>query len=237
MLPQDSQTIVPNASPHDLLLSIETYLNPALLEPARINTVRAHLSAGSLVVIRDAFHPAFAERMFRCLDECSAWKVHEGRQADFYYHHHNPYDRRDYPDDLVWCERVFDSPASRAFASRASGRRCMGSTVFSASWYQPGDHSLPHTDDVSNAAGENRQVAFVWHLAKEWRPEWGGALFWCPRSAYVPPQFNSLILFNVGDDSAHFVTTVSPDAQGKRLAINGLVDGPGPDRKTARSHL
>ena len=109
--------------------------------------------------------------------------------------------------------------------------------MFSASWYQSGDHSLPHTDKTSNAAGENRQVAFVWHLAKEWRPEWGGALFWCPRSAYVPPQFNSLILFNVGDDSAHFVTTVSPDAQGKRLAINGLVDGPGPDRKTARSHL
>jgi len=231
MLPQDSQTMAPNASLRDLLLSLETYLNPALIEPARIETVRAHLSAGTLVVIRNAFHPAFAERMFRCLDECTAWKVHEGRQADFYYHHHNLYDKRDYPDDLVWCGGVFDSPASRAFASRASGRRCTGSTSFSASWYQSGDHSLPHTDAVSSAAGENRQVAYVWHLAKEWQPEWGGALFWCPRSAYVPPQFNSLILFNVGDDSAHFVTTVSPDAQGKRLAINGWWTGPDPTGK------
>jgi len=223
--------MVPNASPRDQLLSIETYLNPVLLEPARIETLKARLSAGALVVVRDAFHPAFAERMFRCLDECTAWKVYEGRDADFYYHHHNLYDKRDYPDDLAWCERVFDSPASRAFASRASGRRCTGSTSFSASWYQPGDHSLPHDDAVSNADGENRQVAFVWHLAKEWRSEWGGALFWCPRSACVPPQFNSLILFNVGKDSVHFVTTVSPDAQGKRLTINGWWKGPDPTGK------
>ena len=71
---------------------------------------------------------------------------------------------------------------------------------------------------------------------KEWRPEWGGALFWCPRSAYVPPQFNSLILFNIGQDSAHFVTTVSPDAQGKRLTINGWWTGPDPtDKRHART--
>jgi hypothetical protein len=216
MMPQDSQMVAPNSSPRDLLLSVETYLNPALLEPARIDTVRAHLSAGSLVVIRDAFHPAFAERMFRCLDECTAWKLHEFRHENFHYHHHNLYDKRDYPDDLVWCERVFDSPASRAFASRVSGRRCTGSTICNASWYQSGDHSLPHNDGGSSAAGENRQVAFVWHLAKEWRPEWGGALYWCPRSMYLPPQFNSLILFNIGQDSHHLVTMVTPDAQGKR---------------------
>ena len=228
MLPQDLQTTVPSASPHDLLLSIETYVNPAWLEPARIEAVKAHLSAGALVVIRDAFHPAFAERMFRCLNECTAWKVYEGGHADFYYHHHNLYDKRDYPEDLVWCERVFGSPASRAFASRASGRRCTGSTLFSASWYLPGDHSLPHTDAVSSAAGENRQVAFVWHLAKEWRPDWGGDFFWWPRSASVPPRFNSLILFNVGQNSVHFVTKVSPYARGKRLTINGWWMGLGP---------
>ena len=70
MLSQDSQATAPNASLHDVLLSIETYLHPAWL--ARFEAVKARLSTGSLVVIRDAFQPAFAERMFRCLDVCTA---------------------------------------------------------------------------------------------------------------------------------------------------------------------
>jgi Rps23 Pro-64 3,4-dihydroxylase Tpa1-like proline 4-hydroxylase len=65
----------------------------------------------------------------------------------------------------------------------------------------------------------------VWHLAKDWRPEWGGALFWCPKGCYLPPVFNTLWLFNVGPESIHFVTHVSPYARGKRLAINGWWTG------------
>jgi hypothetical protein len=213
---------------HDVVSSIETYLNPAWLKPTRLEVIKAHLSTGALVVIRNAFKQAFAERMFRCIDECTAWKVYEGSKGEFHYHHHNLYDARDFPSDLVLCERVFDAPASREFVLRLSGRRCTGSTVFSASWYLPGDHSLPHTDAVSHAADDNRQVAFIWHLSKQWRPEWGGALFWCPRGAYIPPRFNSLALFNVGPETWHFVTKVSPYAQGKRLAINGWWTGSAP---------
>ena len=36
----------------------------------------------------------------------------------------------------------------------------------------------------------------------------------------------ALLLFNVGPDTTHFVTQVSPYAQGKRLAINGWWTGP-----------
>jgi Rps23 Pro-64 3,4-dihydroxylase Tpa1-like proline 4-hydroxylase len=97
--------------------------------------------------------------------------------------------------------------------------------VFSASWYLPGDHSLPHTDAIASGGGARRQVAFIWHLAKDWQSEWGGALFWCPKTLYLPPVFNSLVLFNVGPGTSHFVTQVSPYA-GKRLAINGWRTGP-----------
>jgi 2OG-Fe(II) oxygenase superfamily len=215
----------------DVLLSIENYLNPAWLEAGPIETVKAHLTAGALVVIRNAFKPAFAERIFGCLDTCTAWKVHEGGEADFHYHHHN-LDVQAFPPDLAVCGRVFDSPASRDFATRLSGKRCTGSTVFSASWYLPGDHSLPHNDAISDGTSENRQVAFIWHLAKKWRPEWGGALFWCPRSVYLAPVFNSLVLFNVGPDTYHFVTAVSPYALGKRLTINGWWTGSDPTRSS-----
>jgi Rps23 Pro-64 3,4-dihydroxylase Tpa1-like proline 4-hydroxylase len=79
---------------------------------------------------------------------------------------------------------------------------------------------------VPGSAAANRLVAFIWHLARDWRSEWGGALFWCPKSLYLPPVFNTLVLFNVGPDTHHFVTEVSPYAQGKRLAINGWWTGP-----------
>ena len=115
---------------------------------------------------------------------------------------------------------------TRAWATRLSGRLCEGPTVFTASWYLPGDHSLPHTDAIRSGSDGRRQVAFVWHLAKDWQPEWGGALFWCPKALYLPPVFNTLVLFNVGPATSHFVTQVSPSAQGKRLAINGWWTGP-----------
>jgi len=51
-------------------------------------------------------------------------------------------------------------------------------------------------------------------------------LYWCARGWYLPPTFNTLVLFNVGLESNHFVTHVSPYAQGKRLAINGWWTGP-----------
>ena len=36
-----------------------------------------------------------------------------------------------------------------------------------------GATALPHT-----GWGGQRTVAYVWHLSKAWRPEWGGALYW-----------------------------------------------------------
>ena len=221
MLPHDLQ--VQDAALPDALFSIKPYLNPAWLQARHIEIVKARLSTGALVVVRDAFQHAFAE--FRCLDACTAWKVYEGGSKGFHYRHHNLYVKGDYPADLKWCERVFDSSASRDFAGQLSGRQCTGSTEFSASWYLPGDHSLPHTDAVAHVADENRQVAFIWHLAKEWRPEWGGELFWCPHFANITPRFNSLVLFNVGPDSVHFVTMVSPIRSGQTPHNQRLVDG------------
>jgi thiol-disulfide isomerase/thioredoxin len=206
-------------------LSIEAYLRPPVR--AALTDAGERLAAGGLVEIRDAFEPDFAERMFRGLDSCAAWRVYENYEGAFHYHHHNLYDAEDYPPDLAWCSKIFDSPETKAWVTRLSARSCPGPAEVSASWYLPGDHSLPHNDVVANEADSNRQVAFVWHLSKDWRPEWGGALFWCSKGCYLPPVFNTLWLFNVGPESNHFVTHVSPYAQGKRLTINGWWTGPG----------
>lgn len=208
-------------------LSIENFLRPSLRgSDSALADIIPRLAAGGLVEIRNAFEPDFAERMHRCLDRQKAWRVHENYAERFSYHHHNIYHPEEFPEDLASCAKIFDSPGSKAWASRLSGRACLGPTSISASWYLPGDHSLPHSDNVTTGAHFIRQLAFVWHLSKDWRSEWGGALYWCPRSSYLAPSFNTLYLFNVGPESTHFVTTVSPYAQGKRLTINGWWTGP-----------
>ncbi len=210
------------------LLSIEAHLRASLRGPgSALAEAGRRLAAGSLVAIPNAFEPAFAERMHRCLDRCTDWRVYEGYEEQFHFHHHNLYDTHEFPPDLAWCAQVFGSAGTKEWVSRLSGRPCDGPTEVSASWYLPGDHSLPHNDIAATDAHFSRQVAFVWHLAKDWQPQWGGALYWCSQGLYLPPVFNTLWLFNVGPESNHFVTHVSPYAQGKRLAINGWWTGPG----------
>ena len=234
----------------DASLSIEAHLSPALRGPGSALTAAIpRLAAGELIVIRDAFEPDFAERMYRSLDGCTTWRPYEGYEEDFSYHHHNLYHSEEYPPDLAWCSKIFCSSSTQEWARRLSGRSCVGPAQFSASWYLPGDYSLPHNDIAESGESFdrkvfNRQVAYVWHLAKDWRSEWGGALYWCAKAYYLPPVFNTLLLFNVGTESNHFVTHVSPYAQGKRFAINGWWTGPtaaggavwkGPDRIRAGS--
>jgi thioredoxin 1 len=208
-------------------LSIETYLRSSLRGPgSALRELGPRLAAGELVAIENAFEPEFAERMHRCLDLCTTWRVHENYAERFSYYHHNLYHPEDFPPDLAWCSKLFNSPATKSWATRLSGRACIGPTSILASWYLPGDHSLPHSDNVTTGAHFIRQIAFVWHLSKDWRSEWGGAFYWCPKASYLAPAFNTLYMFNVRPESTHFVTQVSPYAQGKRLTINGWWTGP-----------
>jgi hypothetical protein len=210
----------------DALTSIEMFMNRSIFQcDTNLRTIQEALVAGRLVLIRDAMHAGFAERMFQCLDRFDDWRVYEKYEKHFHFHHHNIYEKELYPPDLAFCNAVFASQPTKDLMQRLSHRDCSGGTAFSASWYLPGDHSLPHTDNVEAREGEFRQLAFVWHLTKDWQPTWGGDLFWCPANVYLPPTFNSLILFTVGRQSHHFVTQVSSYSRSKRLAINGWWTG------------
>ena len=205
----------------DLTNSIEFFLDSSIVpDDNLIQDLRQHLTLGNLIVIRNAFHSAFAERMFDCLDQFSQWQLYEKYAQHFHYHHHNIYDEKQFPEDLNRCKDVFGSEATKKFIRRLSQRDCLGGTDLSASWYQPGDYSLPHTDLVFHKE-EVRQVAFVWNLTRAWQADWGGEFFWCKKSRSIAPTFNTLLLFNVDRYSKHFVTQVAPHAQGKRLAISG----------------
>lgn len=204
--------------------SIEFYLNPEVSGNEALLRELAHLTSGDLVVIRDGFQAAFAERVFACLDSHSDWKLYEGYEEHFHYRHHNIYDEQLYPEALVRCRDIFDSEATKGFVAGLTQRDCSGRATLAASWYQPGDHSLPHNDFMTYKE-EQRRVAFIWNLTKEWQADWGGEFFWCRTGKSVMPAFNSLLLFNVARESMHFVTMVAPHAKGKRLAVSGWWTG------------
>ena len=202
--------------------SIEHYLNPKHFEdPATMKDIAEKLQAGDVVVLRDAFRPEFAEMMYSELSAKGvAWELNEAYFPDGYHHrHHNVYDKSTWSARLNSTLGVFAHAASQRFMKELTGRDCSGETVGAPSWYKEGDHSLPHTDWVGQ-----RTVAYVWHLSKNWKPEWGGALYWAQHDhgvATYPASFNTLSLFSVTTRSAHFVTTVSPHHKGQRLTFNG----------------
>lgn len=202
--------------------SIEDYLNPVHTKnPETMSRIAKQLQEGDVVVLRDAFRPEFAEMVYAELSHKDvAWELNEAYFPDGYGHrHHNVYDRSDWSARLNSTFDVFRDEASKAFMAKLTGRDCSGETVGAPSWYKEGDHSLPHTDWVGQ-----RTVAYVWHLSKNWKPEWGGALYWAQHDhgvATYPASFNTLVLFSVTTTSAHFVTTVSPHHKGKRLTFNG----------------
>ena len=92
-----------------------------------------------------------------------------------------------------------------------------------ATRYLPGHFLTRHLDDPQ---GEQRRVAFVLSLTKQWHPDWGGLLQFyerdgTPLDAWAP-AFNALTLFNVRQH-IHSVTFIAPFAQAPRLSITGWV--------------
>jgi FkbM family methyltransferase len=90
-----------------------------------------------------------------------------------------------------------------------------------ASWYSSLDFLSPHSDKG------NGDVAFVWNLTKNWKPQYGGMLHilkddWVELETVCLPRFNELTLFDVeGDGLPHFVGHVAPLVEEKRLAFSG----------------
>jgi hypothetical protein len=214
-------------------LALELILDPGVLSPENRSRVQTALRAMKLVIIRDAINPTYAERVYASLAQCRAWAPYEGVVGDFHYRHHNLYVKDLYPPELNECEALFSAEDTRALIGDLSGRDCAATPEFSASWYMPLDYSLPHND--CSVEPPRRQVAFLWHLTKDWERGWGGHLYWGPTQRLVAPSFNTLMLFTVQPGSNHFVAPVSPSAGGKRLAITGWWRGatpypPAPDQ-------
>ena len=205
--------------------TLQDVLNPQIFQdPSSLQTIRDRIQVGQLVVIKNAFRSDFANYVWEDLyqQDDSQWQLNaEFDRSGFGFSHHNIYDPEDFSKVMNETFAIFNHPNTKQYMEELSGRSCTREKEIyaSPSRYFPGDFSLPHTD-----RWEDRTIAFVWHLSKDWRPEWGGALYWCSElqeRAYLPASFNTLSLFSVTTYSSHFVTAVSPHAKGKRLSFNG----------------
>jgi len=128
------------------------------------------------------------------------------------------------PSDLTEEQKelvdVFGHKSSKDFFTSISGRSCSGDLVAVITEYSHDDYSCPHTDFRTV-----RSTNFVWHLSKDWDPNWGGAFFWgnsrTLQEGYFYPTFNSLVLFLPTMTSTHYVTPINHMAKGRRLSISG----------------
>lgn len=113
--------------------------------------------------------------------------------------------------------------ADEAFLSimrRITGIPEVNRVYAQATMYAPGSFLLAHDDHVD---AENRRLAYVINLTRQWRPDWGGLLHFGRPDGSVSdtffPHFNSMSVFAV--PQTHFVSYVPPFAQGQRNAITG----------------
>jgi SM-20-related protein len=105
-----------------------------------------------------------------------------------------------------------------------SGDATIKSLFAQATMYAPGSFLLIHNDEVEM---ENRRVAYVLNLTRQWRADWGGLLNFVDEDGDVTdtffPHFNSMAVFKV--PQSHFVSYVAPYAMGERCAVTGwLID-------------
>lgn len=136
-------------SESDFPKSITTFLNKDLLkDTAKLQEVSLKLKAGHVVVLRNAFHPVFAEITHRELKHPSTpWTLNEQYFEDGYHHKHsNVYDQSKWSERMKNIFEIFDSAETKQWINGLSGRTCSGVCTGAPSYYKAGDHSLPHTD-------------------------------------------------------------------------------------------
>jgi hypothetical protein len=120
----------------------------------------------------------------------------------------------------VQFRRAFQRDDFRLFFEAVSGLSLGWSDDFGSHAMHAGDFLRPHSDD-----NRNRQLALVIYLSPAWTSDMGGVLHMVGpegQDTPVPPEFNSIVLFDVLAGTTHYVTSVSPRAATRsRLTIGG----------------
>jgi len=115
-----------------------------------------------------------------------------------------------------------DSEEMYDIISKITDLKIISSNELFAACYVPGDFLSPHQDSPNGIIG------FVLQLTKNWRPEYGGLLYFLNDEGNVVenvevPKFNSLTMFLLPEDKGklHYVSHVNPGTNEVRLSFTG----------------
>jgi SM-20-related protein len=211
--------------------------------------------ADGAVEVQNFLAPSFAERLYQILDRKTAWELAYLGDSGLVSIPLAQVDRMGVEERSALEEAVMSrvrrafqfrfcrfpvSPEQRAafedmlggfageFARRAralTGDISISRVDVQATYYSPGSFLMDHDDSLRT---QNRRCAYVIHLAREWRPEWGGEMeLLSPDGQTVvrrmTPEFNRLVLIRT--PQLHRVTMVSEAAKEKRYALHGWCIG------------
>ena len=119
------------------------------------------------------------------------------------------------------------------YMRKLTGQAELNRLYAQATMYRAGSFLRVHDDQVPT---EDRRVAYVINLTRDWRPDWGGLLHFCDDKLEVVdtfvPHYNSMSIFLVPQN--HFVSQVAPFATGQRCAITGWLIRTQPDQDQPR---
>lgn len=124
--------------------------------------------------------------------------------------------------------RTFKSDLAKWMETN-TGINLNGKISMSSASYSDTDYLLCHDDNIGD-----RRIAFILYLSKDWTPEDGGALDVFdtdengqPKDVVksLIPEYNSLIFFEVVDNSYHQVAEITSQNK-SRVSINGWFHGP-----------
>lgn len=197
-------------------------ISPHILndKPAMIEGLRR-----PFLLLENALIPEIAEGLYEELAQSAHWEHQSIADPGFVY-------RRD--AIVMGSERVppllgavFDYLTSAdcvRWVSEVSGRTC-DSFEGAAAWFRPGDQITRHNDKRILTRGDGsravRAVTFNYYLTRDWAPDWGGRLVWENPYTEIMPTFNTLVMFNVGQATHHWVEPVVEGVTAKRLSITG----------------
>lgn len=189
---------------------------------------RAFLKEGlrqPFLVLRNALLPEKAEKLYEDLMQSGNWNRQSAVVPGFAYERLNiEMESAQAPDSLAQIYQFLTGKECLEWISDVSERRC-DDFHGSAAMFRPGDHISEHTDRMvvtkPNGVKIVRMVTFTYYLTKNWDAKWGGRLIWKTPYTEIVPEFNTLILFNVGNDTHHWVEPIAGGVIEKRLSITG----------------
>ena len=161
------------------------------------------------------------EAYIKCTYDYTTKKNDEGQFSYFFW--------RSFQDHVRDCicqecqmSRFMSTPDFIGFLNRVTGNSLGLTSPFTifTSNYSKGCFLNTHTDDM------NGRLAFVFHLTKDWRPDFGG-LFFAQNSnrevlRTITPAFNKFVCFKVGDNATpHQVTQVADNITKHRISLTG----------------